>query len=79
LLTLDQKQSLENFLASCDMIKFAKYEPTEMELRGLYDSALRLVNETEPRLVPENVQSSVAGVETGVAPAAPGAEPPVIE
>ena len=26
-----------------------------MELRGLYESALRLVNETEPRVVPANV------------------------
>ena len=50
LLTRDQKASLADFLASCDLIKFAKYEPTEMELRGLYQSALRLVNETEPRL-----------------------------
>jgi len=51
-LTRDQKRSLGEFLASCDLIKFAKYEPTETELRGLYDSALRLVNETEPRPVP---------------------------
>ena len=55
LLTRDQKASLADFLASCDLIKFAKYEPTEMELRGLYQSALRLVNETEPRVVPPNV------------------------
>ena len=50
LLSQDQKASLVDFLASCDLIKFAKYEPAEMELRGLYDSALRLVNETEPRV-----------------------------
>jgi hypothetical protein len=55
LLTRAQKSSLGEFLASCDLIKFAKYEPTEMELRGLYQSALRLVNETEPRLAPANV------------------------
>ena len=53
LLTLDQKKSLEDFLASCDLIKFAKYEPTEMELRGLHQSAVRLVNETEPRVAPD--------------------------
>ena len=53
LLTLEQKTRLADFLASCDLIKFAKYEPAEMELRGLYQSALRLVNETEPRVVPE--------------------------
>lgn len=50
LLTVEQKLSLAEFLASCDLIKFARYEPTEMELRALHASALRLVNETEPRL-----------------------------
>jgi hypothetical protein len=60
LLTQDQKKSLAGFLANCDLIKFAKYEPTEVELRGLHASALRLVNETEPRLVPDAIESSVA-------------------
>jgi hypothetical protein len=68
LLTLDQKRSLEEFLASCDLIKFAKYEPTENELRGLHAAALRLVNETEPRLVPENIQSTVAQPPSDVPP-----------
>jgi hypothetical protein len=49
LLTVEQKQSLADFLASCDLIKFARYEPTETELRALHAAALRLVNETEPR------------------------------
>jgi hypothetical protein len=49
LLAVEQKQSLGDFLASCDLIKFAKYEPTETELRGLHAAALRLVNETEPK------------------------------
>jgi hypothetical protein len=49
LLTAEQKQSLADFLASCDLIKFARYEPTETELRALHAAALRLVNETEPR------------------------------
>ena len=44
----DQKESLGEFLASCDLVKFAKYEPGETELRGLHGSALRLVEETEP-------------------------------
>jgi hypothetical protein len=52
LLTVEQKQSLAEFLESCDLIKFAKYEPTETELRALHASALRLVNETEPRVLP---------------------------
>ncbi len=60
LLTTEQKLSLGEFLANCDLIKFAKYEPTETELRALHAAALRLVNETEPRLVPMEIQSSVA-------------------
>ena len=48
LLTRDQKESLGGFLESCDLVKFAKYEPREPELRDLHDSAVRLVEETEP-------------------------------
>jgi hypothetical protein len=48
LLLPEQKESLGGFLASCDLVKFAQYEPGENELRELYSSALRLVEETEP-------------------------------
>lgn len=48
LLMPEQKESLGGFLASCDLVKFAKYEPGENELRELHASALRLVEETEP-------------------------------
>ena len=48
LLLPDQKNSLGEFLQCCDLVKFAKYEPREPELRDLHDSALRLVEETEP-------------------------------
>jgi hypothetical protein len=68
LLTTEQKLSLGDFLASCDLIKFAKYEPTETELRALHTAALKLVNETEPRWAPAEIQSSVAAAP---APAAP--------
>ena len=47
LLTRDQKESLGEFLNRCDLVKFAKYEPREPELRELHSSALRLVEETE--------------------------------
>ena len=46
-LTLDQKESLGAFLESCDLVKFARFEPTEQALRELHDSALRLVDETQ--------------------------------
>jgi hypothetical protein len=48
LLKPDQKDSLGEFLRRCDMVKFAKYEPGPPELRDLHDSALQLVEETEP-------------------------------
>jgi len=60
LLTPEQKQSLADFLGNCDLIKFAKYEPTEVELRALHGSAMRLVNETEPRLISAELGASVS-------------------
>ncbi len=60
LLTTEQKLSLGEFLESCDLIKFARYEPTEVELRGLHAAALKLVNETEPRWAPPEIQSTVS-------------------
>jgi hypothetical protein len=67
LLTTEQKLSLGDFLAVCDLIKFAKYEPTETELRGLHAAALRLVNETEPRWVPAGIESSLAAAPAAAA------------
>lgn len=62
LLTGEQKESLGGFLESCDLVKFAKYEPRETELRELHGSAVRLVEETKPTAVhsPESkVQSQL--------------------
>lgn len=55
LLLPDQKQSLGDFLSICDMVKFARYEPQRPELETLHNSALRLVDETEPEPASENV------------------------
>jgi hypothetical protein len=52
LLVHDQKASLGDFLQRCDLVKFARYEPTERELHDLHGAAVRLVNETEPRPEP---------------------------
>ena len=49
LLLPDQKESLGEFLQSCDLVKFARYEPGETKLRALHAAALRLVDETEPQ------------------------------
>jgi hypothetical protein len=61
LLSPEQKVSLGRFLESCDLVKFAKYEPGEPELRGLHSSALRLVEETEPQT--ENPESKIQNPE----------------
>jgi hypothetical protein len=69
LLLPEQKESLGGFLASCDLVKFAKYEPGENELRELHGSAVRLVEETEPQPVSnsgsqiENAETSLAAIE----------------
>jgi hypothetical protein len=43
-----QKNSLGDFLQSCDMVKFARYEPRESELSELHAYAVELVAQTEP-------------------------------
>jgi hypothetical protein len=61
-LTPDQKQSLREFLQSCDLVKFARFEPTETALRQLHDAALRLVDETQfdPITAPATMSPPVA-------------------
>jgi hypothetical protein len=57
LLVDEQKESLGKFLESCDLVKFAKYEPGENELRELHRSAVKLVEETEEKAESENRES----------------------
>jgi hypothetical protein len=65
LLTGEQKESLGGFLESCDLVKFAKYEPRETELLELHGSAVRLVEETEPKEI-SNSESQIANAEPSV-------------
>ena len=58
LLVAEQKESLGKFLEGCDLVKFAKYEPGENELLELHGSAMKLVEETEPREV-QSLESKV--------------------
>ncbi len=67
LLTGEQKESLGGFLESCDLVKFAKYEPREPELLDLHGSAVRLVEETEPQPI-SNSESQISN-ENSPAPA----------
>jgi hypothetical protein len=59
LLTPDQKQTLGDLLARCDLVKFARDEPAQYELEALHAVALRLVSETEPRSLPEEAYREV--------------------
>ncbi len=49
-LATEHKQLLADFLSACDMVKFAKAEPPEQELRDLHETASRLVGETQSSL-----------------------------
>jgi hypothetical protein len=58
-LTSTQKLSLGDFLERCDLVKFARFEPTETALRDLHESALRLVDETRFEAAPAPPAGSV--------------------
>jgi len=72
LLSAGQKSFLGDFLVRCDLVKFARYEPGEAELRDLLASALRLIEETEPKpeppVVPGNGQPPEQPASTNPAP-----------
>ena len=48
LVTPEQKESLADFLSRCDLVKFARHVPGQPELQQIYDSAVLLVDGTEP-------------------------------
>jgi len=45
------KALLGDFLTNCDLAKFARAEPGPAELDGLHEAAMRLVEETAPRVM----------------------------
>jgi hypothetical protein len=46
----EQKESLRQFLESCDLVKFAKYAPDPSEAKASYELAKRFIEETKPKL-----------------------------
>ncbi len=44
-----QKQGLADFLARCDLVKFARFDPGVAELRQLQQAAVDFVGQTQPR------------------------------
>jgi hypothetical protein len=63
-LTRQQKDSLADFLSRCDLVKFAKFEPPVTALQDIYQAALRLIEETEPK--PETAAGPVEVGRTSV-------------
>ncbi len=47
-LVLEQRQLLQDFLGHCDLVKFARYQPSTQEAGEAFQAALRLVQETMP-------------------------------
>lgn len=47
-LVQNHRKLLEDFLSHCDMVKFAKYGPTPLEMLDSFKAAWRLVEETKP-------------------------------
>ncbi len=76
-LSPEQKQSLGEFLQHCDLVKFARHEPPESDLRQLHDAALRLVDETQFESVNAPGIASGAGSEQVLAE--PEREPAGVE
>ncbi|MCI0744018.1 MAG: hypothetical protein L0Y58_01305 [Verrucomicrobia subdivision 3 bacterium] len=59
----EQKNSLAEFLQSCDLVKFARFEPTEATLRELHESALRLVDETQFDAIQQPAMAATSNVQ----------------
>jgi hypothetical protein len=57
-----QKQ-MQEFLTRCDFVKFAKYDPTEPELREIHRVAVRVVEDTVPPPMPVE-PTTIAGSES---------------
>lgn len=71
-LDVRHKEFLADFLTRCDLVKFARFEPTRPELEQLHASALNLVEETVPRSAP------AGAVPPPMSPPIPPAVPPTL-
>jgi len=46
---------IQEFLERCDMVKYAKYGPSNLEIKETYDAAKRFIDETIERLKEKEV------------------------
>lgn len=63
-LQASQKEFLTDFLTRCDLVKFAKHEPSEAELRSFHSAAVNLVEETAYEL--PSAQSAVGNQQSAM-------------
>ncbi len=52
----DHRDLLRDFLQSCDLVKFARYQPTFSELEQVQQRAYSFVTATKPLVVPNHTQ-----------------------
>ncbi len=55
-LSADNKSVLKTFLTHCDMVKFAKFSPTQEQIEDVYATAVQFIDQTKPaeQLPPED-------------------------
>ena len=46
----EHKSLLKEFLVCCDMVKFAKYAPSQEEITAVFDSAKKFIDQTKHEL-----------------------------
>ncbi|MDD5634688.1 MAG: hypothetical protein PHW46_05385, partial [Candidatus Omnitrophica bacterium] len=54
-LSIEHRGLLQDFLSQCDMVKFAKYGPTQLEMLDSFKAAERFIDQT--RIIPEEVSA----------------------
>jgi hypothetical protein len=52
----EHKEILKDFLSRCDMVKFAKYGPTPIEILDAFKAAERLIEQTREEEELEEVE-----------------------
>lgn len=60
-LTQAQRQLLRDFLMHCDLVKFARYQPSEQEAGEMFTAAARFVQETTPAEEPSSLSNATRG------------------
>lgn len=52
----DNIEQIRDFLSQCDLVKFAKYLPSEDENKNIIEVAIDIVNKTKIELIEENIE-----------------------